>query len=340
MTQKRKGGKTIGKGGVPFEPMEEYFHELGALQDLLREAISSIQEVAWMHTRLMSFPSSDNPQALALTEDLANLTTSLRASFASIAARIHSLDQGNANLGALIPAGLGSYGLSLADVEVRNRQLAAFRERFKTVGLARLAEVERDNRQTSRTRIERQIKIVNPSLTPSELQEVVRQAETGGGALFSQAVGSSPRCVKFSLIVAQLLAQNQRSHSARGALREVQSRAAELSRIEETLVELAQLFGDMAMLVESQDIEVQRIEQHVVDACSDVEVALVHTQKAVVSARSTRKMRFVRLPIKVRADPRRWCCFSIFATVLLIILIVVIVEVILPLVRKNSQKAT
>jgi t-SNARE complex subunit (syntaxin) len=43
----------------------------------------------------------------------------------------------------------------------------------------------------------------------------------------------------------QLQTNGYRSQAARGALREAQNRAAELARIEQTLIELAQLFSDV-----------------------------------------------------------------------------------------------
>lgn len=203
--------------------------------------------------RLLSLPSAEDPQAVALTRDLTQLTSDTRAFYSSIKNRIQVLAQGNANLRALIPAGQSQYNLSLDDVDVRQTQVDALKERFKDA-IQRYAEVERDNRAKNRARMERQVKIVNPGLTQGEISDVVRNAEEGGGnALFSQAVCRSSAFFHHAqlltfLRVEQLL-HGQRSHAARGALREVESRAAELARIEQTLTELAQLFNDVRFVV-------------------------------------------------------------------------------------------
>ena len=97
--------------------------------------------------------------------------------------------------------------------------------------------------------------------------------------------------------------QGARSFAARGALREVESRAAALARIKQTLVELAQLFNDMSTLVEAQDVQIIDIEQKATAADNDMEKGLDQTKKAVVSARSARKW--------------RWVCFGIFLVIIL-----------------------
>jgi syntaxin 1B/2/3 len=61
------------------------------------------------------------------------------------------------------------------------------------------------------------------------------------------------------LLISQLLNSN-RYGAARGAYREVQERHAEIQKIEKTLTELAQMFNEMAMLVEQQDEAVAQIE--------------------------------------------------------------------------------
>ncbi|KAK4703293.1 hypothetical protein P7C70_g2932, partial [Phenoliferia sp. Uapishka_3] len=301
-----KGRPTIRMGDVPREEMGEFFEEVSDLQTALREAAGVIQKIQDLHLRILSMPSSDDPQAVALTQALTETTATTRASFTSIKGRITELEQGNANLRALIAVEQSQYNLTPADVDVREVQVVALKERFKG-SIQRYAEVERESRAKNRTRMERQVKILNPNLNSGEITDVVRQAE-GGANLFSQAL---------------LQSNGQRSYAARGALREAESRAAELSRIEQTLIELAQIFNDMANLVEAQDVQIIAIEQTAATVQKDVEKGLVDTKKAVVSARSARKM--------------RWWCFGVFMVILVVVAIIVVFEVVLPIIRKNNK---
>lgn len=104
-------------------------------------------------------------------------------------------------------------------------------------------------------------------------------------------------------------------------MREVESRAAELARIESTLIELAQLFNDMALMVEAQDVAIVAIEQNAVQVNEDMEKGVGHVKQAVVHARNARKW--------------RWICFGILSVIILIVIIVVVVEVVLPQIRKK-----
>lgn len=121
-------------------------------------------------------------------------TATTRTLFTSIKDRVHVLDQGNANLRAMIPLGQSLHNLSLEEVAIRQDQVDALKERFKNA-IQRYAEVERDYRKNQRARMERQVKVVNPGMSAVEIEEIVKQAEAGGdSAMFSQAVRVSRSC--------------------------------------------------------------------------------------------------------------------------------------------------
>ncbi|BGP14395.1 hypothetical protein JCM10213_004517 [Rhodosporidiobolus nylandii] len=302
----KRGGPTVSKGQVPFEERGEFFQEISDLQQAVREANGAIQSIGDLHNRSLAMASAGDAQAIALNDQLAEKATATRTLLAQLKNRLHVLEQGNANLKAMIPLGQSLYGLSLQDVQVREQQISLLKERFRDA-IQRYSEVERDNRAKQRAKLERQVKVVNPSMTPYEISEVVKQAEGGNGSMFSQALQTN----------------GYRSQAARGALREAQNRAAELARIEQTLSELAQLFNDMAILVQSQDVAVVAIEKNAVETAGDMEKGLGEVKQAVVHARNARKY--------------RWWCFGIILTIVAIVLIVVGVEVIAPAVRDNGS---
>lgn len=158
------------------------------MQSGLREIDSQISHISSLHLRLLDVANSDDASAQALKTSLTQSTKSTRAFMNDVKARIQSLEQGNANLRAMIPLGQSAHNLTLADVEVRNTQVVALKERFKEA-IQRYGEVERDARAKNRARMERQVRIVNPALSKDEATQVVRDAEDGGEtAVFSQAV--------------------------------------------------------------------------------------------------------------------------------------------------------
>lgn len=68
---------------------------------------------------------------------------------------------------------------------------------------------------------------------------------------------------------------NNRQGESRAAYREVQERHQDLQRIEQTIGELAQLFNDMAILVEEQGEQVKAIEAATQNVQTDTEAAYV-----------------------------------------------------------------
>lgn len=166
------------------------------MQQDLRRAHSLIQIIGSLRDRLLAIPSAESAVGIEVRDDLAAQTTAARELFTSIQTRLRVLEQGNANLRVLIPAGQSLYNLSLQDVDVRDQQVGLIKGRFKEA-IHRYAETEREHRAKQRLRLERQIKVVNPSLPPEEVQDLLNRAEDGEStAIFAQAVSCdsiSPR---------------------------------------------------------------------------------------------------------------------------------------------------
>jgi syntaxin 1B/2/3 len=85
--------------------------------------------------------------------------------------------------------------------------------------------------------------------------------------------------------------QANRSGQARAVLSEVQSRHDDIKKIERTILELHQLFVDMQMMVEQQAETLTQIEVHAETAMVDLEHGNKDIDRALVSAKSTRKVR-------------------------------------------------
>ncbi|KAF8628418.1 hypothetical protein AX15_003940 [Amanita polypyramis BW_CC] len=168
-------------------------------------------------------------------------------------------------------------GGSGRDGQIRKQQTALVKSKF-VEAIQNYQTVEQQYRTKYKQRMERQFKIVKPEATPEEIRAVVNDDQ--GGQIFSQALMNS-----------------NRYGESRRAYHEVQERHEDIKRIERTLAELAQLFNDMSLVVEQQDEVINVIETQAAAAEKDVETGLQYTEKAVDSARSARK--------------KRWICFWI-----------------------------
>ncbi|CAO3638660.1 unnamed protein product [Cunninghamella blakesleeana] len=150
--------------------------------------------------------------------------------------------------------------------------------------------VERSFEEKYRQKVERQIRIVKPEATQEEIDEIISSDE-------------SPQ------VFAQSIMQASRRGQARAVLSEVQNRHDDIKKIEKTILELANLFQDMQMMIEQQDEVINEAHQHTEVAVKDAEVANNHIADAIKKARAIRH--------------KKWCCFIICIILAVVIAILV-----------------
>lgn len=176
------------------------------------------------------------------------------------------------------------------DKNVRKTQIGAQKNRFKET-IQRYQQVEQTYRKKYRERAERQFKIVKPEASPEEVRAAIDDDQ--GQQIFSQA-----------------LLNSNRYGEARGALREVQTRHEDIKKIEKTLVELAQLFQEIDILITEQGEQIDVIDQHGAAVEQDMNQGLQATNKAVDSARRARKKRII--------------CFVIIVVIIIVIAVIIV----------------
>ncbi|KAI0907795.1 t-SNARE [Ustulina deusta] len=141
-------------------------------------------------------------------------------------------------------------------------------------------QVESSFRKKTEEQMARQYRIVRPDATEEEVRAAV--TDQTGGQVFQQA-----------------LMQSNRRGQAQAVLNAVQDRHAQLQKIEQQMIELAQLFQDMDTLVMQQDVAVTNIEQKGEEVVENLERGNVEIGTAVNTARATRKKKWICLGICV-----------------------------------------
>jgi syntaxin 1B/2/3 len=143
--------------------------------------------------------------------------------------------------------------------------------------------------------------VVNPDVTQEELASALSDPST---QIFQQALLSSTR-----------------SSQARSTLVEVQSRHNDILAVERKLTELAQMFNELSVMVELQEVQIDPIMQHSENARVTIEQASERVSRATELARAVRR--------------KKWWCLSI---ILIIIIIIVVVVVVTQVVNHNNNK--
>ncbi|KAH7914978.1 t-SNARE [Hygrophoropsis aurantiaca] len=256
--------------------MSSFYSEISSIQDSLKTFNTNVTRIEELHSR--SLNNADDAAAQRNASQLEELVEDTSALSATLKRRINALER---------------QGGSGRDGQIRKQQTSMVKSKF-VEAIQNYQTVEQQYRQKYKQRMERQFKIVKPDATPEEIRAVVN--DDGGGQIFSQALMNS-----------------NRYGDSRAAYREVQERHQDIKRIEQTIAELAQLFNDMSVMVEQQDETINVIQTTAQEVEKDTEAGLGHTSKAVDSARSARK--------------KRWICFILSLVIIAIIAIVVAVIV-------------
>lgn len=151
-------------------------------------------------------------------------------------------------------------------------------DRRLKAAITQYQQVESQFRKRTQDQMARQYRIVRPDATEQEIQAAVQ--DTSGGQIFSQA-----------------MMQSDRQGRARAALSAVQDRHQALQKIEQQMVELAQLFQDMDTLVVQQEAAVTQIEQKGEEVVENLDKGNEEIGVAVNTARKTRKKKWICLGI-------------------------------------------
>ncbi|KAI1762322.1 t-SNARE [Hypoxylon sp. FL1150] len=165
--------------------------------------------------------------------------------------------------------------------------------------------VESAFRKKTQDQMARQYRIVRPEADEAEVRAAVE--DQTGGQVFQQA-----------------LMQSNRRGQAQQVLSAVQDRHEQLKKIEQQMLELAQLFQDMDTLVIQQEVAVEAIQQKAEEVVVNIDKGNEHVGVAINTARSTRR--------------KKWICLGICVAIIAIIVIIVAVYVTIQ--NQGKQAAT
>jgi syntaxin 1B/2/3 len=267
--RREKRGKKESEGGLALS-LQEPMHmsvlgtNVSSISESIREIQNNVSQIEELHARTLGTISEDS----STKNHLDNLVLNTRSIANDIKTRIKSIEAMNARLPP-----------TTSDLNVRKAQAAALRKKFMET-IQNYQQVEFQNRQKHRQRMERQYRIVKPDATQEEIEQVLDN--DGGNQVFAQS-----------------LMQSVRFGDARAALAEVQQRHDDIKKIEKTIEELANLFQEMNLIVDQQDVAIEHIENEAIQITNDMEAGVQHVGKALEHAKSARKKKWICLLIVI-----------------------------------------
>ena len=202
-----------------------------------------------------------------------------------------------------------------------NPQVGRVDRRLKGA-ITQYQQVESSFRKRTEEQMARQFRIIRPDASEQEVRRAIE--DTHGGQVFQQA-----------------LMQSARSGQARAALHAVEDRHKALVKIEEQMMELAQLFQDMDTLVIQQEPAVIQIEQKGEEVVDNLDKGNEEIGIAVKTARKTRKKKWICLGIcgmfLLKLETGR---LTDMLAVALIVIVVIIVLIYVFVIRGNGSSSS
>ncbi|CAO3571975.1 unnamed protein product [Mortierella alpina] len=247
------------------DSLSQFFQETEVISSKIQQFQANITEIDQLFTKNVSRPA--DAEGAKQLEEKTRTTNSLST---EIYDRLRALTESNRRVH------------TKEEYDRRKLRTSTLSKQFKDA-VSRYQGMQYQNGQKSKDNVARQYRIANPHATEDDIRKLVDQDQ--GGA-FSQ----------------QLL-QQARGQQAMAALNSVQNRQRELHSLQESVVELAELYKQLEHLISDQDVQFQEIEASVFRAGNDIEKADSLVGLALVDGKAARQVKNKKVVRSKRVRP-------------------------------------
>ncbi|KND01395.1 uncharacterized protein SPPG_09095 [Spizellomyces punctatus DAOM BR117] len=246
-----------GEGGES-PAMRAFFDEISSIKDQIAAIRRNIENIEGLHQKALNIISDEETKQNA--KELDRVMDRTNKLSAEIRAKLKAMDGDNKAM-AKKPG-------QESDARIRISQHGATTKKFLDV-MNDYKAIQTKYQEKYKQRLQRQFLIVKPQATPEEVDKMMDGQQ---GPIFAQ----------------QIMQSGQRGE-ARRALQDIQDRHQDIIRIEQSIIELQQLFMDMAVLVSAQGEMLNQIEVHVSNAAEHTEQGTQALSKAIKLQKKSRK---------------------------------------------------
>lgn len=234
--------------------MTGFFEEVQGIKKVMGTIRGNISRIEQLHGEALSAISSEQGKQATAALELETKRTNSMAQ--QVRGQLKAMDSANKDFSKRNPGA--------SEARIRTNQHTTLTRKFVDL-MAEYQEVQTKYKNKYRERVERQYKIVKPSVTKEEID-----------AALDSDPGSQPE------VFTQTILQGPGHAQARNALADIQDKHRDIIKLEASIAELHQLFLDMSVLVESQGELLDQIEYTVAQSVD-------YTGRAVDELRSAAK---------------------------------------------------
>ncbi|KAI9098746.1 t-SNARE [Phlyctochytrium arcticum] len=251
------GGEAVEEGGES-PAMKIFFDELSTIKDNIAAIRRNVDSIESLHQKALNMVSEDETKQNA--KELDRVMDKTNKLSGEVRQKLKAMDVENKTMAK--KAGQES------DARIRASQHGAITKKFLDV-MNDYKSIQQKYQEKYKQRLQRQFLIVKPQATADEVEKMMDGQQ---GPVFAQ----------------QIMQSGQRGEAKR-ALQDIQDRHQDIMRIEQSIIELQQLFMDMAVLVQAQGEMLNQIEIHVSNAAEHTDQGVQQLGKAIKLQKKARK---------------------------------------------------
>jgi syntaxin 1A len=244
--------------------VEEFYKECEDLISSIDRLGENVDDVKKTHSLILSTPQVDD----SVKRHLENVMAAISSEATRIKLKLKQMGQVNEHI--------GKQDQLSAEHRIRDTQHQMLTRKFIEV-ITDYQLTQADYRDRCKARIQRQLEITGRVTTDDEIEEMI---ESGNPAIFTQGI-------------------EMETQQAKQTLAEIEARHSDIMKLEKSIMELRDLFVDLATLVETQGEMVNRIENHVALSKSHVDKARVEVNQAIAYRSKARIKKIICLTILI-----------------------------------------
>lgn len=236
----------LGAGDEHLTSIQEFYKEVEELIESIDRLNENVEDVKRTHSLILSTPQIDDQVKRHLESVMGIITQDAN----KVKLKLKRMGQTNDQVGQ-------QASLS-AEHRIRTTQYQMLTRKFIEV-MTDYQLTQADYRDRCKARIQRQLEITGKVTTDDEIEEMI---ESGNPAIFTRGI-------------------IMETQQAKQTLAEIEARHSDIMKLEKSILELRDLFVDLATLVEVQGEMVNRIENHVAESRAHVDKARAEVNQAI-----------------------------------------------------------
>lgn len=248
-----------GEGAEGQDFMNAFFQDVGLIKASMSNIRKNIKQIEEKYVVQLNSVAMDQNKG---SNEVQNLIDATNAQVTEVRGRLDKLKSDTA-------AFQSSKAATTTEVRIRANMHGTLTQKFLEL-VQEYQEVQTTYKNKYKEKVERQYKIAKPDASPDEIEDAMQS-------------GDSSKIFANQILDTHLHAQ------AKNALAYIEARHKDIVRLEASILELHQLFVDMAVLVDSQGELLNQIEFNVSQSVAYTADGVKELKKAVEYQKKSRK---------------------------------------------------